>query len=88
MISVMDKKLIIRFAKQYQLTKVILFGSSLEQKEAYDIDIAVKGIKPDQFYDFSWDLFKNLSKPVDIIDLEISNQFNALIERDGLKIYG
>ncbi|MFH1319974.1 MAG: hypothetical protein ABII90_04885 [Bacteroidota bacterium] len=47
MISENDKNIIIGCAKKYNVTSVILFGSSIRDEIIFnDIDIAVKGIKP------------------------------------------
>ena len=89
MITKRDKNIIIRYAKKYDVTDVILFGSSvLEGKESNDIDVGVKGIEPRLFFKFYADLFKNLSKSVDLVDLSKKSLFNDLIEKDGVKIYG
>ncbi|MEW6007342.1 MAG: nucleotidyltransferase domain-containing protein [bacterium] len=88
MITESDKTAILKYAKKYKLARVILFGSSKERMDAKDIDIAVKGIKPKLFFDFCWELYRDLSKPVDIIDLDKDCLFNRLIEREGVVLYG
>ena len=88
MISEKDKNTILMYAKKYNLEKVILFGSAKERIDARDIDIGVRGISPNLFFDFCWELYRDLSKPVDIIDLTKDCLFNKLIEQDGLVLYG
>jgi predicted nucleotidyltransferase len=89
MISENDKKTIIHYAKQYNVSCIILFGSSTrEDADFNDIDIAVKGIEPRLFFKFYAELFKHLSKPVDLLDLSYKSMFNQLIEEEGVKIYG
>lgn len=88
MISEKDKNIILKYAKKYKLEKVILFGSSKERKDARDIDIGVRGIDPKLFFKFCGELYRDLSKPVDVIDLSENCLFNKLIERDGLVLYG
>ena len=88
MISKKDKNTILMYAKKYNLEKVILFGSSKEKIDARDIDIGVRGITPQLFFNFCWELYRDLSKPVDIIDLSKDCLFNKLIEQDGLVLYG
>ena len=88
MISENDKIKILKYAKKYKLTKVILFGSSKERTDANDIDIGVKGIAPKLFFDFCWELYRDLSKPVDVVDLSKDSLFNKLVEQDGLVLYG
>jgi len=89
MITDKDKSIILECAKRYNISSVILFGSSIkEDKEANDIDIGIKGIKPQLFFKFYTELFKHLSKPVDLIDLSKKSLFNQLVEETGMKIYG
>lgn len=89
MISEIDKEIIIKYAKKYKVSYVILFGSSTRNdRESNDIDIGVNGIEPRMFFDFYAELFKNLSKPVDLIDLSRESLFSKLVEKRGIRIYG
>lgn len=89
MLAENDKNIIIRYAKKYNVSYVVLFGSStIKDKESNDIDIGVKGIEPRLFFKFYADLFKKLSKPVDLIDLSKKSLFNDLVEENGVRIYG
>jgi predicted nucleotidyltransferase len=89
MITEKDKDIILERAKKYNVSCIILFGSSIRKdKKANDIDIGVKGIKPQLFFKFYAELFKHLSKPVDLIDLSKKSLFNELAEQTGVKIYG
>ena len=88
MISEFDKKIITKFAKKYNLSTVILFGSSLSSSDPKDIDIGIKGIKPGEFFNFYWDVYRQLTKPVDVINLNKKNSFNRLIEQHGQLLYG
>lgn len=88
MIAENDKKVIIDYAKKYEAEYVLLFGSSVLRGESGDIDIAVKGIKPEKFFKFYAEVFKYATKPVDIIDLNESSAFNDLVEKKGIRIYG
>ena len=88
MISANDISIILAYAKKYKLTKVILFGSSKERADAKDIDIGVRGIAPELFFDFCWELYRDLPKPVDVVDLSKHCLFNRLIEKDGVVLYG
>lgn len=89
MISETDKELIVKCAKKYNVSSVVLFGSSLkEERTANDFDIGVKGIAPNLFFKFYAELFKHLSKPVDLVDLSRKSLFNDLIEDTGVVIYG
>ncbi len=89
MITKKDKETILKYAKKYNVSSIILFGSSLEKgKKANDIDLGVKGIEPQLFFKFYAELFKYLSKPVHLIDLSKKSLFNDLVEETGQKIYG
>jgi predicted nucleotidyltransferase len=89
MISETDKIIIQQYAKKYNVSSIILFGSSLEKnKKANDIDLGVKGIEPRLFFKFYAELFKHLSKPAHLIDLSKKSLFNDLVEETGVQIYG
>jgi len=89
MISESEKDIILQCAKKFEASTVILFGSSLgDEQNANDIDLGVKGIDPRQFFKFYAELFKKLSKPVDLVDLTKKSLFNDLIEETGMRIYG
>lgn len=88
MIKDEDKAIILKCAKKYNLTTVILFGSSVEREDADDIDIGIKGIEPGHFFDFYGELLLLLPKRIDIVDLSKENSFNKLIEKEGIKLYG
>ena len=51
-------------------------------------ELGVKGIEPRLFFKFYAELFKHLSKPVDLIDLSKKSLFNDLVEETGVRIYG
>lgn len=88
MITKKEKDLIIRCAKKYNVSSVYLFGSSIERKRGNDIDLAVKGVKPELFFKFYGELFRYLDRPVDLIDLSEHSLFTKLIKKRGVKIYG
>lgn len=88
MITDNDKDFIIQCAKKFDVSAVILFGSSLNNEGSNDIDLGVKGIDAKKFFKFYAELFKYLSKPVDLIDLSQKTRFTDLIEETGIRIYG
>jgi predicted nucleotidyltransferase len=89
MISERDKAIISRCAKKYRVSSIYLFGSSLNRdSEPNDIDLAVKGIRPNAFLKFYGELLRSISKPVDLVDLSRKSLFNRIIEEKGVKIYG
>jgi len=51
MISDKDKNTIIDLADKYKITRLLLFGSSIDSnREANDIDLAVEGLSESQFF--------------------------------------
>lgn len=89
MISETDKKVIVDLSKKYHAKRVLLFGSSADpSKEGRDIDLAVEGIAPRDFFDYYGHLMLKLSKPVDVIDLSETSKFVALVKKEGIPIYG
>lgn len=88
MIDENEKEIVIQLAKKYEVSTVYLFGSSLNQNQYHDIDLAVQGVKPERFFEFFGELIRDLPKPVDLIDLSKRNLFTKLIKKNGLKIYG
>ncbi|TAK60248.1 MAG: nucleotidyltransferase domain-containing protein [Bacteroidetes bacterium] len=89
MITEEEKNIIRRCAEKYQVKEVFLFGSSLgNPDEANDIDLAVRGIKPALFFRFYGDLFFLLSKPVDLVPLDIPTPFTEYVFKHALRIYG
>ena len=89
MIPDKDKDIILQYAKKYNVASVILFGSSTRKDtESHDIDLGVKGLEPRLFFKFYAELFKHLSKPVDLVDLSKRSLFNSLVEESGVRIYG
>lgn len=89
MITEADKNTIREISKKYLVRRVLLFGSSLDPtKESHDIDIAVEGIRPEDFFKYYGDLLLKLVKPIDVIDLSETSKFVRLIEQEGIILYG
>ncbi|MHC4441244.1 MAG: nucleotidyltransferase family protein [Planctomycetota bacterium] len=89
MLNEHDKQTIEDISRKYHVKRVLLFGSSLNPKrEANDIDIAVEGIAPKDFFTYYGDLILALSKPVDIVDLSKNSKFNQLVKEEGVLLYG
>jgi len=89
MISEKDRETIEGISRQYRAKRVLLFGSSIDpDKESHDIDIAVEGVPPEDFFKYYGDLMLKLSKPVDLIDLSIPSKFVRLILQEGVLLYG
>lgn len=88
MISQKDRSMILKYAKKYNISEVYLFGSCVKKEDANDIDIGIKGILPEHFFEFYGELLLNLSKPIDVVDISRDDSFNRLVRRDGVKLYG
>ena len=85
----MDKRIITHYAEKYTVSSIYIFGSSLDKgSESNDIDLAVEGIRPKVVFKFYGELMRNLSQPVDLVDLSGKSLFNKTIEEKGVKIYG
>lgn len=84
-----DKAIIVQKAKEYNVSKLFLFGSSIrtDKKTPNDIDLAAEGLNPRLFFKFYSELIFLLSKPVDLIDLTSKNSLNKYIRKYGLLIY-
>lgn len=89
MITKKDKDTIQKISKRYRVKRVLLFGSSIDPvKESHDIDIAVEGVAPGEFFEYYGDLMLKLSKPVDLVDLSESSKFIEVILQEGVVLYG
>lgn len=87
MITEQDKLTIQKIARKYQVSRVLLFGSSLSEKvESRDIDIAIEGIADRDFFAFYGELICGLSKPVDVIDLSKKSKFVEMVLREGVRL--
>ena len=87
MISAKDRETIQELARKYQVSKILLFGSSLsESAESRDIDIAVEGIADKDYFSFYGELLCRLSKPVDVVDLTNKSKFVEMIMREGVRL--
>ena len=61
---------IVDISREFGAKKVLLFGSCLEDVEsAQDIDIAVNGIKPREFFKYYGKVSMAVDDEVDIVDL-------------------
>lgn len=89
MITESEKRTIREISERYAVKRVLLFGSSLVSgRESRDIDLAVEGISPADFFRYYGDLILGLSKPVDVIDLSGTSKFITMIRQEGIPLYG
>jgi len=88
MITKKEQEIIRECAMKYKVSSVLLFGSSVNQKDANDIDLAVSGVKAGLFFKFYGELYRYLSKPVDLVDLDdAEGYFKKCILEEGKVIY-
>ena len=89
MISDRDRATIESTCRKYQVKQAILFGSSLDPvRVSRDIDLAVDGLKAQDFFRFYGELMCALSKPVDIVDLSGNSKFMQIVRKTGMLLYG
>jgi predicted nucleotidyltransferase len=75
---------IITRAREYGATKLILFGSAMENPtEAHDLDLACDGIAGWKLYEFAGRLENELRILLDIIPLSPATPFTQYIEQEG-----
>lgn len=89
MVNIKEKTIIKQCGQKYNAALILLFGSSLQRNaKANDIDLAVKGVKPELFFSFCGELLKLLPKPVDVVDLDdIDGYFAQSILSGGKVLY-
>ncbi|MCL0095665.1 nucleotidyltransferase domain-containing protein [Dehalococcoidia bacterium] len=80
---------IVDISEEFGAEKVLLFGSCLEGVEsAQDIDIAVKGVKPEKFFEMYGKILGVVDSEVDLIPLEDAREhFSKRILETGRVIY-
>jgi len=78
----------IELAKDYNVNKLLLFGSAVtDPYNANDLDLAVEILDKAVFYDFAGMLEYILNVPVDVVDLSIESPFTSHIKEIGKIIY-
>lgn len=80
--SLIDK--IVRLAKAYGATRLILFGSAVETPlEARDIDLACDGVPGWKLYELAARLENELGTSLDIVSLTPPSRFTEYIVTKG-----
>jgi predicted nucleotidyltransferase len=83
-----DVEQAIEYLQSVGCSEIYLFGSvgkNVASKES-DIDIAVRGIRPEQFFFVYGELMMRLKHRVDLVDLDLQQQLGrSLIETGNLK---
>ena len=89
MLSSEDKYRLLEIAKKYNVSKVYLFGSTLDSENgSRDIDLGVEGVPDSRYFEFYGELIFALSKPVDLVDLKKKTLLNKMIRTEGVLLYG
>lgn len=71
-------------AQSYGATRIILFGSAVDNPEAArDIDIACDGVRGWKLYELAARLEEELHTPFDVVPLTPPTRFTELIEKRG-----
>jgi len=66
-----ELKKIVSISREFGARRVLLFGSCLEDiKSAQDIDIAISGVKPREFFKYYGKVSMVVDDEVDIVDLD------------------
>ncbi|MEW5803104.1 MAG: nucleotidyltransferase domain-containing protein [bacterium] len=75
-------------AKKYGASKLILFGSALDEPEkARDLDLACDGIDGWKIFEFGASLEEELHISVDVVPLSPPTRFTRYIEKKGEILY-
>jgi len=89
MLNIEDRRKILELAAKYALKRVLLFGSAAKMDSGYrDIDLAIEGIRPQDFFQFYGELLTHLSLPVDLLDLSRPSRFESIVREEGVLLYG
>jgi predicted nucleotidyltransferase len=89
MLSIHDKATVLELAAKYAVKKVLVFGSAAQRDTGYrDIDFAVEGLRPQDFFRFHGELLRRLSLPVDLIDLSRPSRFTRVVREEGVPVHG
>jgi predicted nucleotidyltransferase len=71
-------------AKAYGATRLILFGSAVDNPdEARDIDLACDGVPGWKLYELAARLEEELHAPLDVVPLNPPTPFTRLVEKRG-----
>jgi predicted nucleotidyltransferase len=81
---------VVRLSKEFGAEKVLLFGSCLDDVEsAHDIDVAIKGVKPEKFFEMYGRILGEVDSELDLIPLEDTREhFAKRILEKGKLLYG
>ena len=80
-----DLEIAIRFLLSKGCSEVYLFGSlgTGNARKGSDIDIAVRGIRPEEFFAIYGELLTQLRHQVDLVDLDLQAEFGRILSETG-----
>jgi predicted nucleotidyltransferase len=72
-----DLERAVEYLKSVGCSEIFVFGSTArgDYEDDSDLDIAVRGIPADQFFAVYGELMTRLSRPVDLVDLDLQKRF-------------
>lgn len=76
----------IKILKKFGSTEIFIFGSLIEKdsiRKNFDIDIAVRGIPKNKFFEIYGKLLVTLEHSVDIVCLDYNTPFTELLLKEG-----
>lgn len=75
----------VAFLKDVGCTEVYVFGSAVTGKSTAhsDLDLAVRGIPADKFFQVYGELMFLLDHPVDLVDLQLQAKFGDVLLKSG-----
>ncbi len=80
-----DLETAIRYLLSNGCSEVYLFGSlgTGTARDGSDIDIAVRGIRPEEFFKVYGELLTRLRHEVDLVDLDLQSDFGQMLVKTG-----
>jgi predicted nucleotidyltransferase len=80
-----DLETAIRYLLSKGCSEVYLFGSlgTGTPQDGSDIDIAVRGIRPEEFFRIYGELLTQLRHEVDLVDLDLQADFGRILTETG-----
>lgn len=75
----------IEILKSAGCKEIFIFGSLVTDtyREDSDIDFAIRGCMPENYFSLLGKLLTTLSRPVDLINLDREDAFSQYLEREG-----
>lgn len=80
-----DIELAIKILQEAGAQEVFIFGSASRgtERPESDVDLAVRGLPAERFYEAVGKVILSISRPFDLIDLDERSEFTEYLERKG-----